>query len=388
MDFELTPELLALRDKARRFTLEELLPHELEVEARGPLPDDVSARLRKRAIAEGLWPMNVPKEMGGLGSSVMERVVAQEEAGRATNDLWGYVGGPYNALLACSAEQRRKYLDPAVRGEVVVAAAYAITEPGAGSDTTNLKTTAERRGDRWVIRGEKWFVTGGERAAVVIVQAMTGPGEATLFLVDGGTPGMQIRRVPRFMTRTEDEHPEMVFDACEVPASQILGGIGQADAVTRSWFREERLHIAARCLGAAQRLLEDAKAWAATREAFGRKLHEHQAVGWMLADSATELFAARLMTYKTAWEEDSGRSDVKELHAKASMCKLYASEMANRVADRVLQIFGGRGYCKDYAAERHFRHLRVDRIWEGTSEMMRGIIVNGVMKRDLGRLVS
>jgi butyryl-CoA dehydrogenase len=388
MDFELTPELLALRDKARRFTLEELLPHELEVEARGPLPDDVSARLRKRAIAEGLWPMNVPKEMGGLGSSVMERVVAQEEAGRATNDLWGYVGGPYNALLACSAEQRRKYLDPAVRGEVVVAAAYAITEPGAGSDTTNLKTTAERRGDRWVIRGEKWFVTGGERAAVVIVQAMTGPGEATLFLVDGGTPGMQIRRVPRFMTRTEDEHPEMVFDACEVPASQILGGVGQADAVTRSWFREERLHIAARCLGAAQRLLEDAKAWAATREAFGRKLHEHQAVGWMLADSATELFAARLMTYKTAWEEDSGRSDVKELHAKASMCKLYASEMANRVADRVLQIFGGRGYCKDYAAERHFRHLRVDRIWEGTSEMMRGIIVNGVMKRDLGRLVS
>jgi butyryl-CoA dehydrogenase len=388
MDFEMTPELLALRDRARRFTLEDLLPHELEVEERGPLPHDVSARLRKRAIAEGLWPMNVPKELGGLGSSVMERVVAQEEAGRATNDLWGYVGGPYNALLACSAEQRRKYLDPAVRGEVVVAAAYAITEPGAGSDTTNLKTTAVRKGDRWVIRGEKWFVTGGDRAAVVIVQAMTGPGEATLFLVDGGTPGMQIRRLPRFMTRTEDEHPEMVFDDCEVPATQILGGVGQAEAVTKSWFREERLHIAARCLGAAQRLLEEAKAWAATREAFGRKLHEHQAVGWMLADSATELFAARLMTYKTAWEEDRGRSDVKELHAKASMCKLYASEMANRVADRVVQIFGGRGYCKDYAAERHFRHLRVDRIWEGTSEMMRGIIVNGVMKRDLGRLVS
>jgi acyl-CoA dehydrogenase len=178
-----------------------------------------------------------------------------------------------------------------------------------------------------------------------------------------------------------------VFEACAVTESQVLGEVGQADAVTREWFREERLHIAARCLGAAQRLLEEAKAWAAEREAFGKKLHEHQAIGWMLADSATELYGARLMTYKTAWEEDSGRFDHKELHAKASMCKLYASEMANRVADRVVQIFGGRGYCKDFAAERHFRHLRVDRIWEGTSEIMRSIIVNGVMKRELRRLV-
>jgi alkylation response protein AidB-like acyl-CoA dehydrogenase len=164
--------------------------------------------------------------------------------------------------------------------------------------------------------------------------------------------------------------------------------VGQADAVTKGWFREERLHIAARCLGAAQRLLEEAREWASTRETFGKKLYEHQGIGWMLADSATELYAARLMTYKTAWEEDSGRRDLKELHTKASMCKLYASEMANRVADRVVQIFGGRGYCKDYAAERHFRHLRVDRIWEGTSEIMREIIVNGVMKRDLDRLVG
>jgi acyl-CoA dehydrogenase len=388
MDFELTPELVALQQRALRFTHEELIPHELAVEERGPLPADVSARLRRRSIAEGFWPMNVPKELGGLGSSVMEQVIVQEAAGRATNDLWGYVGGPYNALLACTTEQRRKYLDPAIRGEVEVAAAYAITEPGGGSDTSNLKTVAVKKGDRWVIDGEKWFVTSGERAPATIVHAMTGPGEATCFLVDRGNPGMRIQRIPHFMTRTEDEHPEVVFEKCEVPESQVLGGIGQADAVTRNWFREERLHIAARCLGAAQRLLEEAKVWVASRESFGRKLYEHQAVGFMLADSATELFAARLMTYKTAWEEDQGRSDLKELHAKASMCKLYASEMANRVADRVVQVFGGRGYCKDWAAERHFRHLRVDRIWEGTSEIMRGIILNGVMKRDLGRLVS
>lgn len=387
MDFELGPRLEALRARARLFAEEQLYPLELEVEERGALPPETSQRLRQWAIREHLWPMNVPREMGGLGCSVMEQVIAQEEAGRATNDLWGYVGGPYNALLACTPEQRRKYLDPALRGEVAAAAAYAVTEPGGGSDTSNLKTRAERRGDRFVLSGEKWFVTSHGRAPVTIVHALTGPDEPTLFLVDIGTPGMRVKRSPQFMTRTEDEHPEVVFEDCVVGESQVLGGLGQADAVTKAWFREERLHIAARCLGAAQRLLEEAKAWATEREAFGKKLHEHQAVGWMLADSATELLAARLMVYRTAWEEDKGSADMKELHAKASMCKLYASEMANRVADRVVQIFGGRGYCKDFAAERHFRHLRVDRIWEGTSEIMRSIIVNGVIKRDLRHLL-
>ena len=387
MDFELSSELTALRLRARHFTEEELFPHELAVEERGPLPEEIGARLRRRAVEAGLWPMNMPKALGGLGSSVMEQVIAQEEAGRATNDLWGYVGGPYNALLACNAEQKKRYLDPAIQNVVSAGAAYAVTEPGAGSDTSNLKTRAVRKGSKWVIDGEKWFVTSHGRAPVTIVHAMTGPEQATLFLVDVGTPGMRVGRNPHFMTRTEDDHPEVVFENCEVPESQVLGELGKADGVTKEWFREERLHIAARCLGAAQRLLEEAKAWVADREAFGKKLHEHQAVGFPLADSATELYAARLMTYKAAWEEDSGRFDPKELHAKAAMCKLYASEMANRVADRVLQIFGGRGYCKDFAAERHFRHVRVDRIWEGTSEIMRSIILNGVLKRDLRRLI-
>ncbi len=387
MDFELDPELAALRARVRRFTEEELFPHELAVEENGPLPEEISGRLRRRVVEEGLWPMNIPKALGGLGSSVLEQVIAQEEAGRATNDLWGYVGGPYNALLACNAEQRKRYLDPAIRNLVPAGAAYAVTEPGAGSDTSSLKTRAVKKGATWVIDGEKWFVTSHGRAPATIVHAMTGPDEATLFLVDVGTPGMRVGRNPRFMTRTEDDHPEVVFENCQVPESQVLGEVGKADAVTKEWFREERLHIAARSLGAAQRLLEEAKAWVSEREAFGKKLHEHQAVGFPLADSATELYAARLMTYKAACEEDSGRFDPKELHAKASMCKLYASEMANRVADRVLQIFGGRGYCKDFAAERHFRHVRVDRIWEGTSEIMRSIILNGVLKRDLRRLI-
>ena len=388
MDFDLTPELKELQRRARAFTEEELLPREMEVEENEELSEKTRRRIAKRAIADGLWPMNVPKEMGGLGSTVMEQMIVQEQAGRATNDLWGYVGGPYNALLCCNAEQKPKYLDPALKGEPYSGAAYAITEPGGGSDTTNLKTTAKRKGDKWVINGEKWFVTSANRCPAIIVHAVTGPGEETLFLVDQGTPGMRVKRTPKFMTRSEDSHPEMVFEDCTVPSSQILGEIGQANTVTRAWFREERLHIAARCLGAAQRLLEEAKAWASEREAFGRKLYEHQGIGFMLADCATELYAARMMTYKTAWDEDAGKSDVKVLHAKASMVKLYASEMANRVADRVVQIFGGRGYCRDFAAERHFRHLRVDRIWEGTSEIMRTIIVNGVIKRDLDSLVG
>jgi alkylation response protein AidB-like acyl-CoA dehydrogenase len=386
MDFELSKELKELQERARHFVERELIPHELTVDEHEALPQATRDHIRKQALAYGLWPMNVPRELGGLGSSVLEQVVAQEQAGRATNGLWAYVGGPYNALMRCNERQREKYLVPALRGEWSMS--YAVTEPGAGSDTTNLKTTATRRGDRWVIDGEKWFVSGGHEGIGLIVHAVTGPGEETLFLVDHGTPGMKLARIPRFMHRQEDRHCEFVFQDCEVGDEQILGGRGQANEISKAWFREERLHIAARCLGAAQRLLEEAKAWCAERESFGSKLYEHQGIGWMLADSATELYAARLMTYRTAWEEDAGRADPKELHTKASMCKVYAAEMAGRVADRAVQIFGGRGYCSDSAAERLYRDVRVDRIWEGTSEIMRSIIVNGVMKRDLSRLLG
>jgi alkylation response protein AidB-like acyl-CoA dehydrogenase len=386
VDFELSKELKELQERARHFVETCLVPHERTVDEREALPQATRDHIRKQALAHGLWPMNVPRELGGLGSSVLEQVVAQEQAGRATNGLWAYVGGPYNALMRCNERQREKYLAPALRGEWSVS--YAVTEPGAGSDTTNLRTTAVKRGNRWVINGEKWFVSGGHEGIGLLVHAKTGPDEETLFLVDHGTPGMTLVRIPRFMHRQEDRHPEFVFRDCEVGDEQILGERGQANEISKAWFREERLHIAARCLGAAQRLVEEAKAWCAERESFGRKLYEHQGIGWMLADSATELYAARLMTYRTAWEEDAGRADPKELHTKASMCKVYAAEMAGRVADRVVQIFGGRGYCADSAAERLYRDVRVDRIWEGTSEIMRTIIVNGVMKRDLSRLLG
>ena len=389
MHFDLTPELKEFRQAARHFVDAELVPHELYVDEHESLPKDIVAKIHDKALDYGLWPMSVPKDMGGLGSSVIEQVIAQEQAGRATNGLWAHVGGPYNALMRGNEEQRKKYLEPALKGDWTVA--YAVTEPGAGSDTTNLKTRAERKPgnpDRWIINGEKWFVSRGHAGLAVLVHTMTGPDEETLFFVDHGTPGMRLSRMPRFMHRQEDRHPEFVFEDCEVGEEQILGGVGQANNISKSWFREERLHIAARCVGAAQRLLDEAKAWSAERESFGSKLHEHQGIGWMLADSATELYAARLMVYKAAWEEDQGEVDEKELHTKASICKLYASEMVGRVADRAVQIFGGRGYCADYAVERLYRDVRVDRIWEGTSEIMRSVIVNGVMKRDLARLLG
>ncbi len=386
MNFELPDELKLLQETARRFTNEELIPHELEVDEHSRVPEATRATIRERACRDGLWPMNVPEELGGLGSSVLAQVIVQEQAGRATNHLWGYVGGPYNALLRCNETQRKKYLEPALAGEWT--ASYAVTEPGAGSDTANLQTSAVKKGDHYVINGEKWFVTGGEKGLAVIVHTLTAPGEGTLFLVDHGTPGMRIKRLPRFMNRSEDEHAEIVFEDCAVPEGQMLGERGEADAISKAWFREERLHIAARSLGAGQRLMEEMKSWCGERETFGKKLYEHQGIGWLLADSATELYAARLVTYKTAWEEDAGVCDVKELHTKASIAKLYASEMAHRVADRAVQAFGGRGYCCDYAVERLFRDTRVDRIWEGTSEMMRSIILNGVMKRDLDQLLS
>jgi acyl-CoA dehydrogenase len=386
MDFELSPELRELQKTARRFTDEMLIPHEMEVETNASLPESTLAKMHQRAVADGLWGMNVSKELGGLGTSVLGQVIAQEQAGRATNHLWDSVGGPYNALQQGNEAQRAKYLAPALAGEWTTA--YAVTEPGAGSDTTNLQTTAVKTDAGWQINGEKWFVSGGEKGLAILVHTVTGPGEHTLFFVDHGTPGMRIKREPRFMNRSLDGHPEVVFENVEVGEEQMLGGLGDADAISKNWFREERLMIGARGLGAAQRMVEEMKRWCGERETFGRKLHEHQGIGWMLADSATELYAARLVVYKTAWEEDAGVCDLKELHTKASIAKLYASEMVNRVADRAVQVFGGRGYCSDYPVERLYRDVRVDRIWEGSSEMMRSVILNGVMKRDIDRLLG
>jgi alkylation response protein AidB-like acyl-CoA dehydrogenase len=258
--------------------------------------------------------------------------------------------------------------------------AWAITEPGAGSDVGAIAATAERDGDDWVLNGEKWFVTGGDEADYLVVLARDGD-EQTLFFVDKDTPGLTEGRTPRFMHDPYlYAHPEFRLEGCRVAdADRIPSG---GDEGAKKWFTVERLMIAARCCGAAERLLDLSRAFAASREAFGTSISQYQGVQFPLADSLTELAAARLLTYHAAHEFDVN-PDAKIVHGKAAMAKLYASEMAGRVADRAVQILGGRGYMQESPAERHFRELRVDRIWEGTSEIQRVIVAGGLFKRGI-----
>jgi alkylation response protein AidB-like acyl-CoA dehydrogenase len=308
---------------------------------------------------------------------MLAQVALEEESGKATNGLGFAVvdRGPRELLELLSPEQAERYVLPIVRGEY--REAWALTEPGAGSDLAALSATAVRDGDAWVLNGEKWFVTSEGAPGVYLVAAVA-EGEQLLFIVDPGTPGLEIKRVPRFLHDPYiDLHPEIVLRDCRIPAGNLVAG---GDQGSREWILVERLFIAARCCGAAERLIGEATAWAQEREAFGGPIFENQGVAFPLADSLTELHAARLLTYHAAHAFDT-LSDRKVVHGKVAMAKLYASEMAGRVADRAVQIFGGRGYSHDTAAARFYRELRVDRIWEGTSEIQRVIIARGLAKR-------
>jgi alkylation response protein AidB-like acyl-CoA dehydrogenase len=267
---------------------------------------------------------------------------------------------------------------------------YAITEEGAGSDVTDLTATAARDGDDYVLDGVKWHVTSFHEAQYVFFQAVltTGvhAGDQALFVVDAKAPGVRVVRTPSYTHSLGHRHPVVAFEGVRVPATHLVGSEEDGMSYVYEWFRFERLMVAARCVGAAERLVEEATAFAADRTIAGRPLIERQLVQAMLADSLTELFAARAMTYETARSVDEGL-DRKVLHARCSMAKLYASEMAGRVADRAVQVFGGRGYMRENAAERFFRELRVERIWEGASEVQRLIIADQLAKRGRAALV-
>jgi acyl-CoA dehydrogenase len=285
-------------------------------------------------------------------------------------------------------EQRERYLLPVIRGDR--RDAFAITEPEAGSDPGGIRTTATRVDDGWRIDGEKWFVTCGDVADFLIVQAnaVTREGEAgepTLFLVDKDLPGVEILHTPRFMHTPVFGHPQIGFDGVVVPDSAVLGEMGQGFELTKEWFVEERLSIAARTIGAAERGLELARDWAVERRQFGAPIARFQLVQAMLADSAVDIAVNRAYYHQVAWEIDAG-GDRRQMHAKASIAKLSASEAAGRVIDRCVQVFGGRGYDRANPVERMYRELRVDRIWEGTSEIQRLIVANELVKRGTGVL--
>ena len=393
MDFRYTAAQADLMARAAAYT--ELLQRYEDVseQSGGPLPDQIVKELTAEAMRHGVYAINMPAEWGGAGLSLLDQVIVEEEFGKATNCLWDIPWRPANVLAYGTPEQREKYLLPIIRGERFDA--FAVTEPGAGSDPTMGTTTATRTDGGWLINGEKWFVTCGDVADFLIVQAdalVSGEKRSTLFLVEKATPGVAIQRVPQFMHTAMYGHPEFTFTDVFVADADVLGEVGQGFELTKEWFTDERLMIAARTVGAAERALSLARDWAVSREQFGAPIASFQLIQGMLADCAVDIAVNRAFTHQVAWEADqlaggaAGSTARKTLHAKASMAKLSASEAAGRVIDRCVQIFGGRGYDRSYPVERLYRELRVDRIWEGTSEIQRLIIANEVIKRGTAAL--
>jgi len=388
--YSLSQPDLDIQARARAFA-DELIPLEAEVElAGGELPEDAEAAHKKRAIELGLYAANLPVEVGGGGCTSLQQVLIQEQVGRVTNALAWVVATPPSWLPAVATEdQMERYVRPAARGERDEC--YAITEEGAGSDVDAIVATAERTGGDYLLNGVKWHVTSYNCADYAFFQAkLIGgehAGEHAMFLVDLPSPGVRVVRTPAYMHTLgrAHQHPIVAFEDVRVPAAQLVGAEGDGMTFAYEWFRFERLMVAARCLGAAERLVAEMTGFARERVVQGRPIVEFGAVQAMLADSLTELFGARSMTYETARGVDGG-ADVKVQHAQCSMVKLCAAEMANRVADRAVQVFGGRGYMREYAAERFYRELRVERIWEGTSEVQRAIIADQMVKRGPGRL--
>ena len=380
-----------IQDTARRFVDEDLIPWETHAEEHGgQIPEEVRQEHHRKAIELGLFAMNMPKDLGGGGFTIFQQVLVSEQIGRVTNALgWCVHTPPAWAPEVVSPEQLERWIVPSIRGERHEC--YAITEAGAGSDVDAIEATARREGEAYVLNGTKMHVTSYNSADYLFFQAKIegGPhaGEHAMFFVDKGTPGVDLVREPAYSHTFPDSHAIVAFKDVRVPASNMVGQEGDGLDFTYAWFRYERLMIAARCCGAAERLIEEATAFAKDRVQFGEPIITFQAIQHMLADSLTELWAARLMTYELAKNIDRG-VDVKIQHAQCSMAKLYASEMANRVADRAVQIFGGRGYMRENVAERFYREVRVDRIWEGTSEIQRNIVADQLAKRGVRMLAG
>jgi len=381
--YGLSDEDQRIQARARAFA-DELIPFEVEAELNGgDLPKDVVAAHKARAIELGLFATNMPTELGGGGCTSLQQVLVQEQVGRVTNALAWVVATPPSWLPAVATPyQLEKFVLPTVRGEREEC--YAITEEGAGSDVDGIVATVRRDGDGYLLNGEKWHVTSYNSADYAFFQGKLVGGEHdgqhAMLLVDLPSPGVSVVRTPAYSHTISHHHPIVAFTDVRVPATHLVGAEGDGMNFAYEWFRFERMMVAARCLGGAQRLVEEVTNFSRERAVQGKPIAYLGAIQAMLADCLTELFAARSMVYETARGIDAG-ADVKVQHAQCSMAKLYASEMAGRVADRAVQIFGGRGYMRENVAERLFRELRVERIWEGTSEVQRSIIADQMIKR-------
>ncbi len=386
MDFALSDEQQLIIKSTREFVEHELYPHEAEIERTGELCEALRRELRAKAIDAGLFAANMPAEVGGAGLDTVSWVLYEKELGRTSYILhYGCVARPSNILLACVGEQRERYLMPAVRGERTEC--LAMTEPDAGSDLRGMKATAVLKGDDFVINGTKHFISHADHSDFVILFAATGEEDTargrrkliTAFLVDMGIPGFEVRPGYRNVSHRGYNNSILEFNDCRIPRSAVLGEVHRGFEVANEWLGATRLQVAATCLGRADRALELATQWAAQRKQFGQPIGKFQGVGFKLADMAVELRAAELLVLHAAWKMDHGLATDTDM----AIAKLKATETLAMIADEALQIHGGMGLMSDLPLERIWRDARIERIWEGTSEIQRHII-SRAMLRPLG----
>jgi acyl-CoA dehydrogenase len=382
MDFGLDDEQRAIVDTVRTFVTRELYPHEDAVERAGDVPPELVAQIRTRAIRAGLHAANMPAELGGGGLDAVAMTLAEGELGKASYALQWLVARPSNILLACEGEQRERYLMPAIRGERYDC--LAMSEPGAGSDVRSMTTRATRNGNDYIIDGTKHFISHADKSDFVVLFAATGTEEVrgrsvnliTGFLVDLDTPGLTVVPGPASVAHRGYHHSELVFEGCRVPAANRLGEEGRGFDLMGEWLGASRLTVAATSVGRARRVLEMTLRWAADREQFGQPIGRFQGVGFQIADMATELEAAELLTLRAAWRLDRGTMTDQD----AAMAKVFASEALGRITDAALQIHGGMGLMTELPIERFWRDARVERIWDGTSEIQRHIISRALLR--------
>jgi acyl-CoA dehydrogenase len=382
MDFSPSEEQQLIIDSVRAFVRKELLPHEDLVEAQDVVPDDLFDQIRRKAIDAGFFAANIPEKYGGGGLDALTFALVERELGWVSYALHYIVHRPCNILEAGSPEQIETYLKPTVRGERLDC--IAMTEPGAGSDLASMTTRAVRDGDDYVINGTKHFISFGVRADYVILFAVTGQketprgrrSEISAFFVDKGTPGFTWRRGPVCTSHRGYDHAELFFDDCRVHSRQMLGKPGEGFELSAKWLSPARLSVGALAVGRAMRVFEMAAEWAATRKQFGQPIGKFQGTGFKIADMATEIAAAEMLVLKAAWKCDQGTMTDQD----AAMSKVFATEMLARVTDNAVQIFGGMGVMNSLPIERFWRDARLDRIWDGTSEIQRHIISRAILR--------
>lgn len=380
--YGLTEEQQMIAETVRSFVENEIYPHEELVERTGEVPAEIAKDIKDKCLNLGFYACNFPQSVGCAGLNHIEFALVERELGRGSMALNHFFGRPQNILMACQGDQIERYLMPAVKGERMDA--LAMTEPGAGSDIRSMKCTAVRDGGDWVVNGTKHFISGAEHADFIIVFIATGEDDTpkgpkkriTAFLVDRGTPGFTIRDGYKSVSHRGYKNMVLDFDDCRLPDAQVLGEVDGGFEVMNTWLYATRITVAAMSVGRARRVFDYALNYAAEREQFGQPIGKFQGVSFQLADMVTEIDAADLLTLASADRLDKGLPANREI----ASAKLYASEMLGRVTDAAIQVHGGMGLMDDYPLERFWRDARVERIWDGTSEIQRHIISRDLLR--------